>query len=186
MTNRVLMTISGVILLIGGFLALLAPMAASLAATLYVGAAFAVAGIVHIIEAFRDSEDRLWNGAFGLLGVLLGLSFFFNPLGGMLSLTIVLGGLFFASGVMQLYLAWKRRSTDSIWMLVVSGLISVALAVMIAFNLFAASVTVPGIVLAIELISTGIALLLLRPRTAAEPMDKTEPVGTTTPVDQRS
>ena len=54
---------------------------------------------------------------------------------------------------------------------------------MIALNLFAASVTVPGIILAIELISTGVALLLLRPRKEREP---TEPVGTTSPLEQRA
>ena len=92
----------------GGFAAF-APFAASLAATIYAGAAFAVAGAVHVFQGFRDSEDRLWNIGFGLLGILLGLSFVINPLGGMMSLTIVLGILFLGSGLMQLYLAWKRR-----------------------------------------------------------------------------
>lgn len=168
MTNRTLFIVSGVILLIGGIAALLAPFAASLAATLYVGAAFAVAGVLHIVKAFRDTEDRAWNGAFGVLGVLLGLSFLINPLGGMVSLTIVLGVLFFVSGLLQLYLTWKRRTTDSVWLLGISGLVSLALALLILFNFFAATVTLPGIVLAIELITTGAALLFLRPRNDAE------------------
>ncbi|MEL7252548.1 MAG: DUF308 domain-containing protein [Pseudomonadota bacterium] len=168
MTNRIFFILSGIILLIGGLWALLAPVAASLAATLYVGIAFAAAGLVHVVQAFRDSDHRLWNASFGLLSVLLGASFFINPFGGMLSITLLLGVLFAASGVMQLYLAWTRKSTDSVWMLALSGAVSVALAVMIALNLFAATVTLPGIVLAIELITTGVALLLLRPRKTGE------------------
>lgn len=164
MTNRTFFIISGIILLIGGIWALIAPFAASVAVTLYVGAAFAVAGVVHIFRAFQDAEDRLWNAAFGLVGVLLGISFIFNPLGGMLSLTILLGLLFMVSGILQIYLAWKRRGTDSTILLGLSGLVSVVLALLIAFNIFAASVTVPGIVLAIELITTGAAMLFLRPR----------------------
>ena len=96
--------------------------------------------------------------------MLLGVSFLFNPFGGMLSLTILFGVLFMGSGLMQLYLAWKRRMADRTLFLVLSGVVSVALALMIAFNLFTASVTLPGIVLGIELITTGFALLTLRPR----------------------
>ena len=179
MANRILMIISGIILITGGVFALLAPVLASLTATLIVGWTFVFAGLLHIVQAFRSGEDRWWNAGFGLLGLLLGASFIFNPLGGMISLTIVLGAAFLAYGLMQLYLAWKRRSMDSVWMLGLSGIVSVALALVIAFNLFTASVTVPGIVLAVELISTGVALLLLKPRS-----DKVSSTGDTPPAEQ--
>lgn len=164
MTRRTFYIISGVFLILGGLWALFMPFAASLAATLYAGAAFAAAGILHIVQAFRDAEDRWWNAGFGVLGIALGVSFVLNPLGGMLSLTVLLGALLTASGLMQLYLAWKRYSTDSVWMLAISGVVSVALAVMIAFNLFSATLVIPGIALAVELITTGLALLMIRPR----------------------
>lgn len=164
MSSRIIIVLSGIILIAGGIFALFLPFLASLAVTLIVGWTFVFAGALHIVHGARETEDRWWNIGFGLLAVILGLSFVFNPLGGMLSLTLILGVLFFVSGAMQLYLAWKRRSTDSIWWLALSGVISVALAVLIAFNLFEAAVTVPGIILAIELISTGVGLLLLRPR----------------------
>ena len=168
MANRILVTVSGLILIAGGVLALLMPVVASLTATLIVGWTFFIAAVLHIVQAFRTSEDRLWHIGFGLLGLFLGVSFIFNPLGGMLSLTIVLGGTFLAYGLMQLYLVWKRRKTDSVWMMALSGIVSIALAALIVSDLFAASVTVPGLVLAIELISTGVALLLLKPRQDSE------------------
>ena len=167
MKRRVFFVLSGIFLIIGGIWALLAPVAASLAAVLYVGAAFAAAGVLHVIAAFRETEDRVWNAVFGLVGIALGLSFFVNPFGGMISITLVLGAFFLVSGLMQLYMAWKRRATDSVWMMALSGVLSVGLAVLIAFNVFAASATLPGIVLAIELITTGVALLMLRPRSDA-------------------
>ena len=145
MSNRIFFILSGIILLIGGIWALFAPFAASLAATIYVGIAFIAAGILHIVQGLRDAEDRFWNIGFGIVGVLLGVSFLFNPFGGMLSLTILFGVLFMGSGLMQLYLAWKRRMADRTLFLVLSGVVSVALALMIAFNLFTASVTLPGI-----------------------------------------
>lgn len=164
MSHRIFFILSGILLVLGGLWALFSPFAATLAATLYAGAAFAAAGLFHIIAAFRDAEDRWWNAGFGLLGVLLGLSFVLNPLGGALSITLFLGAMFFASGLMQLYLAWKRRDRDSVWMLALSGVVSVIGGLVIAFNLMAASVTVPGIILAIELLTTGVALLMMRPR----------------------
>ncbi|KUF10517.1 hypothetical protein AVJ23_11595 [Pseudoponticoccus marisrubri] len=158
------MVISGILLIVGGVLALLLPFAASLTATLIVGWAFLFAGAFHVVAAFRGKDSRAWNGVFGVVELLLGASFVFNPLSGMVSLTIVLGALFLASGVMQLYLAWQRRGADSVWMMGLSGVISVALALLIAFNLLQASAAVPGILLGIELISTGVAFLMLRPR----------------------
>ncbi|WP_050531357.1 HdeD family acid-resistance protein [Pseudaestuariivita atlantica] len=163
MGTRIMMILSGIILLIGGVFALVLPGLASLTATLIVGWTLILAGIFHGVEAWRTTEHRWWNTGFGLLAVLLGLSFLINPLSGMLSLAIVLGALFFSTGLMQLWLAWQRRQTDSVWMLVVSGVLSVGLALLIAFNLFTAAATVPGIMLAIELISTGVALILMRP-----------------------
>jgi uncharacterized membrane protein HdeD (DUF308 family) len=160
---RILYILSGLVLIAGGALALVLPGLASLTATLIVAWSFILAGAMHVVMAVRDAEDRLWNAGFGALGILLGVSFIVNPLGGMLSLAIVLGALFFASGLMQLYLAWKRRGASGIWTFWLSGALSVALALLIAFNLFTAAATVPGVLLAIELISTGVALTLLRP-----------------------
>lgn len=165
MATRTWFIISGIVLIAGGLLALLLPGLASLTATLVVGWAFVLAGVIHIVQAFRETEDRWWTAGFGVLSLLLGASFIINPLGGAISLALVLGAMFMASGVMQLYLAWKRRTSDNVWMLGLSGILSVALALLIALNLFTAAVTVPGIMLAIELISTGAGLIMLRPRT---------------------
>ncbi|GAA4221386.1 uncharacterized membrane protein HdeD (DUF308 family) [Sagittula marina] len=168
MTSRTFFVISGIVLIVGGILALLLPFAASVTVALIVGWSFLFAGAVHIVGAFRDRDSRLWSGIFGLLEVALGLSFILNPLTGLVSLTVLLGVLFFVSGAMQLYLAFARRTADSTWMLALSGAVSVALALLIAFNLLSASATVPGVLLGIELISTGVAFLMLRPRRLAQ------------------
>lgn len=171
MTNRIFMILSGIILIVGGVMAIFLPVAASLTATLIVGWTFAIAGIFHIIGAVRNAEDRLWHGAFGLLGVGLGLSFVLFPGAGMVSLTLLLGALFAGSAAMQFYLAWKRRQNDNVWMMALSGLLSAVIAVLIALNPFAAAATIPGLFLAIELISTGVALLMLRPRKEAHGLE---------------
>ena len=185
MSNRTFMLLSAIVLIVGGILAILAPIVASLAVVLIVGWSLVIAGVLHIVEAFRETEHRLWNAGFGLLGLLLGLSFVFNPLGGLISLAIVLGALFFALGLMQLYAAWKGWGASGRWYLGISGAISVLLAVVIALNVQAAAATLPGFLLAVELISTGVALLVLRRGLGqtAPPLDEPEASGTTSAVE---
>lgn len=164
MPSRRFFIFSGIILIIGGVLALLMPFVASLTVTLIVGWAFLFAGAVHLWGAFAEPENRLWNAIYGLIELALGASFIFDPLAGMVSLTMVLGALFLASGILQLGLAYANRDASAVWVMALSGLISVALAVLIAFNLLAAATAVPGVLLGVEMLSTGIAFLLLRPR----------------------
>ena len=71
----------------------------------------------------------------------------------------------------------------SLFWLALSGILSVALAFVIAFNIFAAAATLPGFLLAIELISTGVALLMLRRHQAAETTPATPETGTTSGVE---
>ncbi len=167
MSRSTFFMISGIVLVIGGFMAALLPFAASLAAAIIVGWTFMLVGILHIVAAFREEDHRAWNGIFGALTLLLGLSFLVNPLGGLISLTALLGVLFATSGVLQLWLAWARREQDNVLWLALSGIVSLALAGLIFTNVIAASATVPGLLLAFELISTGVGLIMLRKKLAA-------------------
>jgi len=163
-SQRILMIILGILLIAGGVLSIALPFASSLAATIIVGWTLILAGVLHLIAAVRETQARWWNGGFGLLEAFIGFSFLFDPLAGMISLAALLGVLFLSAGAMQLWLAWRERENTTVWPLVISGGLSVALGAMIAFNLFTAAATVPGILLGVELISTGAAFLMLRPR----------------------
>lgn len=177
MSRSTFFLVSGIVLVIGGLLAALLPLAATLAVTLIVGWTFLFVGVLHLIAVFREEDHRAWNGLFGVASLLLGLSFLFNPLGGMMSLTALLGILFGASGILQLWLAWERREQDNVLWLALSGVVSLLLAVLIFSNFFAASATVPGLLLALELITTGVGLIMLRSK-LAEAMDDAEAVST--------
>ena len=90
-TSWIWLAILGVISLVGGFLALTNPFAATFAAVLLAGSTFLLFGALQIVQAFRVRE---WSGFLSslLLGVItlaVGLSLLTNPVAGALSLTVL-------------------------------------------------------------------------------------------------
>ena len=71
----------------------------------------------------------LWALLFGALSLVVGISLVFNPLAGMVSLTLLVAVLLLATGVTKLFYAFSLRPvTGWIWVLL-SGLVSVILGV---------------------------------------------------------
>jgi uncharacterized membrane protein HdeD (DUF308 family) len=154
------MWIAGLVLVIGGVLALLAPFAVSVAVTLIVGISFLLGGLLNLWAAIKSAEGRVANVLFGLLGAALGISFLVDPLGGLISLTLVVGVLFFVSGAFRIWFAWQMRDHPAFWMLLLSGALSVLLGGMIMANLFGAT-AILGILIGIELLFAGVGLMTL-------------------------
>jgi uncharacterized membrane protein HdeD (DUF308 family) len=154
------MMIAGIVLILGGVFALLAPLAVSIAITLIVGVSFLVGGLFNTWAALRGAEDRVAHGMFAVLGLILGISFIADPLGGVISLTVLAGLLFVLSGAIRLWLAWQRRDHPAFWMLLVSGALSVLLGAVI-FADIGATTGILGILLGVELVFAGIGLVTL-------------------------
>lgn len=156
--------VSGALALIGGIIALIFPLPASLAVTLFVGWAFLISGAIGLWAAFSDKEmpSRGWAGAFALLDLIVGVWMLANPLAGMVSLTVIVGVLFFISGVIRLYLAFAvYRGTQMFWLMLLSGVISAGLGLFILFDVPESSLILLGTLVAIELIVIGTTLLSL-------------------------
>ena len=84
-----------------------------------------------------------------------------NPLGGLVTLTIVVALSFVASGIAKLVVGWSLRSVGLGGWVMASGLLSVILGVMFMGNILGAAPWVLGFLLGIELISDGVAALFL-------------------------
>lgn len=155
------MMIAGIVLAVGGALALLAPLAASVAVTLFVGWGFLLSGIFNAVSLFTDAEHRGDHAVFGALGLFIGIAILVDPLGGLVSLTILLGVLFLISGAVRLWLAWAGRGSSFFWVLLMSGALSVMLGALILSSLDGAGQAALGLVLGIEMLSVGIGLVTL-------------------------
>jgi uncharacterized membrane protein HdeD (DUF308 family) len=163
MKNWLFWLIIGLISIAGGVIALFNPLAASIAAERLAGWIFLVVGLLQIFSAFRERgwAASIWAGGIGLLGVFVGISLLQNPLAGVVSLTVIIAILLLIVGISKIIMAMQIRGTRFFWLVTLSGVISLVLAIMIFANFPVAAATVLGILLAIELISNGASLIAL-------------------------
>lgn len=65
----------------------------------------------------------------GVLGIFIGIELLQNPLQGILTLTMVIAILFMATGIVRVMVAFGLRRTVAFVPILISGLISIALAI---------------------------------------------------------
>jgi uncharacterized membrane protein HdeD (DUF308 family) len=155
--------IAGALALLAGMIALVFPLPASLAVTVFVGASFLVSGAFGLFGAFSDSSlpQRGWIALFAALQLVLGVWILANPLAGLISLTLMAGALFLISGIGRIVLGFRMQGTGAFWLLVLTGLLSLGLGIYALFFPLASSPVLLGTLLAVELISVGAALIAL-------------------------
>ena len=96
----------------------------------------------------------------GVLGIFIGIELLQNPLQGILTLTMVIAILFMATGIVRVIVAFGLRRTVAFVPILISGLISIALAIMIFTSYPQSATYILGVLLAVELISNGISLIM--------------------------
>lgn len=109
----------------------------------------------------------------GAVLTVVGLFMLRNPVVAAVALTLMIGSLFFVSGVMRLGLA--STVTEARWLFVFSGLVSVGLGLWVLFNMTTATLTLIGVLLGVQVLVEGMTLVVsgrLRPvdRAAAQPV----------------
>lgn len=163
MQNWILWVIVGILSVVAGIFALANPMAATLTAEQLAGWMFLFIGILQVISAFRAEGfgAKIWAALLGAVGVVLGVMLLGNPLQGVVALTVVVATLFLGLGIAKILASYSLRNTPFFWAVLISGALSVVLAIMIFGNFPASVVATLGILLAIELLSNGIATIAL-------------------------
>jgi uncharacterized membrane protein HdeD (DUF308 family) len=96
----------------------------------------------------------------GVLGVLIGIELLQDPLQGILTLTMVIAILFMATGIVRVVVAFGLRRTVAFVPILLSGLLAIILAIMIFTSYPQSATYILGILLAVELISNGISLIM--------------------------
>jgi uncharacterized membrane protein HdeD (DUF308 family) len=155
----------GIVLLILGVLALLAPAIASLAATVFFGWILFISGVVGLIATFRARRvaGYWWSMISAAIGIVAGLLLLSRPGPGTLSLTAVLIAFLIAEGIVSILYAVEHRSAVSGrwgWMLA-SGIIDVCLGGLLLAGFPGTAVWALGLVLGINLLFGGWALVLM-------------------------
>ena len=164
----------GIVLLILGTLAVLAPVLASVAAAVFFGWLLLISGIVGLITTFRarQAPGFWWSLLSALLGIIAGGLLLVWPVQGTLSLTAVLIAFLFIEGVVSIMYALEHRNALSGrwgWMLA-SGVLDVALALFLFLGLPGTALWALGLLIGINMLFGGWSLIFMalhaRPRSS--------------------
>lgn len=158
------MVLLGAVSVVFGVIVLGAPVVASLAVTTLTGILLLAIGGLQILGSLRGTEGmaaKAFSLVMGALMVLLGISFVANPLEGTISLATLVVILLAASGLIRLVFAYRMRTTQYFWPMLISGAASILLAGYIVANFATASVSILGILLGVEMLFNGFGLIIM-------------------------
>jgi len=161
----VLFLVEGVVLLVLGASAIALPVLATVAFTIILGWLFLVSGVIGLFTTIwmRGAPGFWWSLLSAVLGIVVGLLLLASPLRGAVSLTLVLVAFFVIEGVATIMFALDHKRELSgrwAWMLV-SGIIDLVLAVMIFAGLPSSAAWAIGLLVGINMVFGGAALIAL-------------------------
>lgn len=153
----------GIIFIIGGVFAIAMPLIASFAVTLAVGWALIFVGILQLVQSWsiRTWGGFIWQAIIGLIILAGGIALLFDPIVGALTLTLLLGAVFIAKGIVQLILGFQYRPHANWGWIVAAGVIAVILGVLIVIQWPWSSVWVLGTLAGISLIFSGWSYIMI-------------------------
>ena len=156
-------TVLGVVMIVAGILAVIAPAPAALAATLFLGALFMLGGAAEIAHAFatRKEEGFGWKLLSGIATLVLGVLFAAFPVAGIATLALVVGALLFAHGVASGMLAFKVKPKKGWGWILFDAVVSIVLAILIAVQWPASSIAFIGLLTGFSLITAGVWRIML-------------------------
>jgi uncharacterized membrane protein HdeD (DUF308 family) len=155
----------GGLLVVVGIVVLAHAATATVVSVLFIGwMAFAAGTVAVFVSLFNVGRDGFWTGLLGggLIAVL-GLVMIRNTGAAALTLTLVAGAMFLSTGVVRLAAAFQVEEARV--PLVLAGGISTLLGLLILFNLFTASLTLLGVLLGVQLLAEGVAIMAVGRRT---------------------
>jgi len=163
MTNWVMWLLLGILLVVGGLSSLMNPFAATVTAEILAAWLFIVSGALQIFMALKleKFDGKIWMILGGVVALIVGMALLLNPLRGIVALTMVVGVLFLLFGGTKIFAALSQplRATSLFLGVLISGILSGLLGVLILTTLPGSALFTLGLILAIELISSGIAVI---------------------------
>ncbi|MEP1331030.1 DUF308 domain-containing protein [Pseudophaeobacter sp.] len=153
----------GLVMVFLGAAAVIMPLASSLVLEVLIGWLLTMSGIVAVVGAmqFRGTGQFLWQLLVGLITLAVGLLMLLYPLQGLVALTVLVAAIFVLTGLAQASFSfWLRPAPGWGWGMT-SALISLGLGVYIFAVLSEASTVVLGLLVGIDFLSTGLALVMI-------------------------
>lgn len=155
----------GIILLLLGCVAILVPLLAGLATTVFLGWLLLFAGIIGLVATFRTrgAPGFAWALVSAILALVAGIALIWHPLQGLYSLTLLLVAFFVVDGILMIALAVShRRGLSGRWeWMLANGIVDLILAVVIVSGLPGSALWAIGVIVGIDLVFGGAALIAM-------------------------
>ena len=158
-----LFLVEGIVLIVLGIGAILVPVVATLALSIFLGWLFLVGGIVGAVTTLmgRHAPGFWWSLISAIVTIVAGLYLLGWPFAGALSLTVVLAAYLVADGIVSMLFAYEHRGQLAgrwVW-LFVNGIIDLFMAGIIIWLLPFAAVWALGLLIGIDFIFGGVGLV---------------------------
>jgi uncharacterized membrane protein HdeD (DUF308 family) len=157
--------IEGLLLLVLGAIAITAPFLAGLVITVVVGWLLIFAGLVGLWTSWsmRRVKGVAWAIVSSLVVIVAGLAFFAWPIGGLISLTLVLGAYLTIDGITTVILALQhRRAETKNWgWLLMNGILDLLLATAIIMLQPSITAWLVGVIVGVDLVFAGISMIAM-------------------------
>jgi uncharacterized membrane protein HdeD (DUF308 family) len=163
---------AGIVFIVAGLFAFLAPFVASVVVTVIVAVGLIIAGVVQIFQAWsvQSWAGFLWQLVIGLILLIGGVAIYFNPVAGTFLLTLFAAAIFIAKGIFQIILGFRIKPNDAWGWIVAAGVIAIIVGVLIWTDYPLSGIYALGVLAGISLIFTGwsyVAISLAAKRMAA-------------------
>jgi uncharacterized membrane protein HdeD (DUF308 family) len=147
----------GILVAIAGILALVAPLAAGLSVAIAVGVLLLVSGVSRVFLAFKMGSfgHGLLMFVIGMMSALAGLYMVARPGMALATITIVLAAYFIVDGVFQIIWALRLRPIQGWGWTLFSGVVALALGIMIWRQFPVSGVWAVGTLAGIQMIFGG-------------------------------
>jgi uncharacterized membrane protein HdeD (DUF308 family) len=176
--HKGLFLFEGIALTVLGVIALVVPVLASFAATLFFGWILLFSGVLGLFTTYhgRRVPGFWWSLLSAIVGIAAGILLLGWPTQGLLSLTSVLIAFLWVEGAITIFYALEHRTGQTRWgYMLFSGLVDLALGIMLFTGLPGTATWAIGLLIGINMIFGGWALILMA---LSVPADKPAPTTT--------
>jgi uncharacterized membrane protein HdeD (DUF308 family) len=152
-----------VLMIIAGFLAIMIPAAAGLAANIVVGWMLVFSGGMHFVYAWQARHNRgfVWELLLGILYFVIGGYLLINPIRGLVTLTLALAFYLWMEGVLEFVLSFWLRSVPGAGWILFDAIVTVILAFLIWRTWPWSTEWAIGTLVGISMVFSGVSRLML-------------------------
>jgi len=153
----------GVLLIILGLIALMAPFITGVAVAVMLGWLLILGGIAHLVLSWhlRGTGGLIWELLIGLCYIVMGIFLLAHPVAGLVALTAFLGCYLLIKGIFELIMWFRVRHVHGSGWVLFDAVVSLLLAGLIWMHLPYAATWVIGTLVGFGILFSGISRLVL-------------------------